>query len=458
MSITGMLFIFMFLPLSLAVYYLANDRAKEYVLLFLSLVFYALGSLKNLPVFIAAIALTVVIARLTGRMKEGHLRTLVFAFGAAANILLLVYYKYMGGMALPLGISFYTFKAVSYLADVYKGKVTPEGSPVHDLLYLSFFAQIQSGPLSRYADMTLKEAPTLRGMISSGSFQDGIYRFLIGFNKKVLLADTLSKITNEIFASDTGSMSTAYVWLGSLCYSLELFYDFAGYSDMAIGITGMFGYKCRENFDYPYITDSVSHFWRRWHISLSEWFRDYVYFPLGGSRKGGRLRLAFNLFVVWLLTGLWHGTSWNFIIWGLGYFVVIFFEHLTGLPKKIGSEPGRIIYRILTLIFINCQWVMFKSASALWGLKFIKRMFVFTSVPLSDVRTGFLIRDYGFFIGAALVLTTPVIGRISKAVSGKKGASGVVSLVYPLIIFALFVWAVSFVVSGQNNPFAYANF
>lgn len=291
-----------------------------------------------------------------------------------------------------------------------------------------------------------------------GLFSDGVFRFLIGFNKKVLLANILANITTEVFSNSFDNFSSAYAWLGSICYSLQLFYDFAGYSDMAIGISEMFGYRCMENFKYPYTTESVSKFWRRWHISLSQWFRDYIYIPLGGARSPKRIRVYFNLFVVWLLTGIWHGSAWNFVFWGVGYFVLIAFEKATGLPDKLRTKVGKSIYRILTLIFINCQWVIFRASDLMTGLRFLKRMFIPTINGLADLRTMFLIKDYFAFILAAIILCVPIVPWIDEKLEKKKWAKYTYEIVIGILTVLLFVWGMSFVVSGQNNPFAYANF
>lgn len=475
MSITNMLFLFLFLPLALVIYYIANDKAKEYVLLAISLLFYAIGSLEYVTLFIFAIVMTVMLARSMQSIKTKLFRRLLLVAGILINAGLLVYYKYtdfmissfnyMSGsaielkcLALPLGISFFTFKAISYLVDVYWEKATLNEPPIHDALYLSFFAQVQSGPLTRYNDMKLskhfvngKEARTML-------FSDGVFRFLIGFNKKILLANVLANITNEVFATPFENYTVAYAWLGSICYSLQLFFDFAGYSDMAIGLSEMFGYECMENFNYPYMTESVAKFWRRWHISLSQWFRDYIYFPLGGSRNKNKFKVYFNLFVVWVFTGIWHGASWNFVAWGLGYFALISFERITGMPERLKTKIGKLIYRIFTLIFINCQWILFRADGIVAGLRFIKRLFICENNHLTNMRTLFLIKDYFSFILCAILLCFPIVPWIGKRLKSRKILHAIYEVVFGIIVIGLFFWAVSFVVSGQNNPFAYANF
>ena len=478
MSFTSMLFVFMFLPMALVLYYaLGRKQLKDFVLLALSILFYAAGSYKYAALFIAVIVVIVSLGRLlgSGRIASVSGRRAILVLGIIICTGLLIYYKYTDfgisiyngifgknvpglGLALPLGISFFTFKAISYLADIYTGKIKLNKNPIHDALYLSFFAQVTSGPLSRYNDMVYP--PELDG-VKGGSltlFSDGVYRFMLGFCKKVLLANVLANITSEVFSASAADFSTAYAWLGSICYSMELFYDFSGYSDMAIGLSQMFGYKCMENFNYPYMTESVAGFWRRWHISLSQWFRDYIYIPMGGSRNKSPYRVYLNLLVVWLLTGIWHGADWTFIAWGLGYFVMIAFERLTGLPKKIRSKGGKLFYRIFALLFINCDWILFKSENIGAGLSFIKKLFVCGANPAADARALFLLKDYGVFIIAGLLFCVPVIPFVERKLEGKSALKSAFDFIKIAAVAILFIWSISFIVAGQNNPFAYANF
>ncbi len=471
MSITSLIFLFVFLPLSLLLYYISSERAREYVLLFISLLFYALGSLKYILLFIAEIAVTVLLGRAMYYCKIKRVKRGILLLGIFANVSLLLYYKYSGfassvfgsisdtqlhleETALPLGISFFTFKAISYLADIYKNKAELEKNPIHDALYLSFFSQVQSGPLSRYNEMKLYRGRNLNAAV----FSEGVSRFITGFCKKILLANVLANITGEIFAAPMESCSTSYVWLGAICYSMQLFLDFSGYSDMAIGLSAMFGYHCMENFNYPYMTESVSGFWRRWHISLSQWFRDYIYIPLGGSKTKNSLKKYGNLFLVWILTGVWHGAAWNFIAWGLGYFVAIAFEKRTKLPQRLKSPAARSFYRIPVLLFIQFQWVLFNSENLKSGLLFIGKMIFYQANSLADSRTAFLIKDYAFFIVAALILCFPILPLLEKRVANRKKLSAGIEIGKAILLLIAFVWAISFVVAGQNNPFAYANF
>lgn len=475
MSFTNMVFIFWFLPLSLTLYYMTGDEVKEYVLLAISIVFYACGSLQFLTLFIISIAVTVTIGRSISMVR--HRRRLskgLLICGILYNVFVLGYYKYFnfavstwGNIAkrevtlkeiiLPLGISFYTFKAISYITDIYRDRVQVKGDIFNDALYLSLFSQIQSGPLTRYASNIAEINRCNRGGFSLGG---GLNRFVVGFCKKVLLANTLSNITTEVFSSDLNGISTSYAWLGAICYSLQIFYDFAGYSDMAIGLSEMFGYTCSENFDYPYMTESISHFWRKWHISLGAWFRDYVYIPLGGSRNKHKWRNYFNLLAVWTLTGIWHGASWNFVVWGLGYFILISAEKMTGFPNRLRKKHFRIIYRICVLLLINFQWVIFRINDLDDGVHFIRKMVTYSDNSVLALRVKFLLADYGWFIAAAIVFCFPVIPWMERRLSDK--APAVLYKLFEhsiaLLTIVAFIWAVSFVVTGQNNPFVYANF
>lgn len=462
MAITSILFLLLFLPLSLAIYYVVDDKAKKHVLLVISLLFYAFGSLEFFALFIILVGITVFIGRSIAVANNQHIKRIVFIMGIIVNVsalFLLKYSKYsllqVGSMRyLPLGISFFTFKAISYLTDIYKGDVALSGNVVNDAVYLSFFGQVQSGPLTRYKQMEY----VLSGVDDKISFfSDGVYRFIIGFNKKVLIANVLSNITDEIFLLESSDVSTALVWLGSICYSLQLFFDFAGYSDMAIGLSEMFGYRCCENFNYPYMTESVSKFWRRWHISLSQWFRDYIYIPMGGSKTKSKLRAFFNLAVVWMLTGLWHGATWNFILWGINYFLFIAFEKSTGLPQRLTNRVVKTIYRVIVLLFINFQWVLFRADNIDRGLYIIKNMIICRMNSIADRRCLFLLKDYLFFIIVAIVLCFPVVPWIEKKLNGK-AVKYIFDLSIGIIVCGAFILSLSFIVAGQNNPFAYANF
>ncbi len=468
MAFTDLAFLFVFLPAALLLYYLTANKGKELILLAVSLFFYACGSPRYMLLLVVSLIINTALGYAMGRLRER--RTLAFSLlilGIVFQGGALVYYKYFdfaasmmsGGiqasleadnLLLPLGLSFYTFKAISYLADVYQGK-TEGNAPLTAMVYLSFFGQIQSGPLSRYDTFA-----SAKGGINRELRSWGVIRFMTGFGKKIILANVLSNIVTEVF--DTAQeLSTPLAWLGAVCFSLQLYYDFSGYSDMAIGISGMFGYECPENFRYPYTTRSIGEFWRRWHITLGAWFRDYIYIPMGGSRAG-KARLYLNLLAVWLLTGLWHGANWNFVVWGLGYFVLIAFEKATGIPNRLKTSAGKNMYRIFALLFINFQWVLFRSASLQKGLDFMKVMLVPTRSESAAGRAGFLLQDYLVFLVAAVLFAMPVVPACRRLVSRRRRIEGCYYVLSVAGLCVMFLIALSFAVSGQNNPFLYANF
>ncbi len=476
MSLTGLLFLFWFLPVVMIVYYLSNDRVREYILVAAGLLFYAVISLKYAVLIIVLTIIVIAAGRVMSLSTDHRVKRMLMTGGIVICLSVLALYKYIpvimpiagdtnigkslfefdtyDNIILPLGISFFTFKAISYLADIYSGKITLSPEVIHDALYLTFFAQIQSGPLSRYNDM---KCPDRDKCVYLECIKKGVFRFVTGFCKKVVLADMLANIVGEIFGKSMSDISTSYAWLGAVCFSLQLYYDFSGYSDMAIGITEMFGYKCPENFNYPYMTESISQFWRRWHISLGQWFRDYVYIPMGGSRCD-KPRVYLNLLVVWLLTGLWHGAQGHFLMWGIIYFILIAAEKLTDIPKRLHKGVTKTAYRIVVLLLINFQWVMFRADSLSNAIGLIRRMIIYTPGMISDRRTAFLLYDNRFILTAAIILCFPVIKTVERYTQKHRVINLVFQTAYAFALIGVFVWAVSFVVCGQNNPFAYANF
>ncbi len=479
MALTDTIFLFLFLPVSLLVCFL-DYRLQKYFLLLLSLVFYACGSPACFVLFLVLLAVDVALAYLIGAFKKrrnSNARRIakgILIAGIVLNAGSLLYFKYLGfaadtvshlfgtefsvSLLLPLGISFFTFKAISLLTDVYRGDVVLTRNPAFAALYLSFFGQIISGPITEYNEFYRNYKPKrLNRKMAFKRLQSGSLLFVRGYVKKILLADVLAKVTVETFGG-TQDPSAAFLWLGSICYTLQLYYDFSGYSEMAIGIGRIFGIHSEKNFKYPYMTASVSEFWRRWHISLGRWFRNYVYFPLGGSRVEKRSRLYFNLFVVWALTGIWHGANWTFIIWGMFYFAVIALEKALDLPKRLPGRVFKILYRIPVLLFINFQWVLFNSASLPEGFRYIGGMFTAKSA-LADIRAGVLWGQYRFFVIAAVLFATPVIPLVKRKLQVLTGTKRIVAeAVMAGALGVLFVIAVSFVIAGNNNPFLYGNF
>ena len=341
MLFSSPIFLFSFLPITLFVYYIfliKTKRVKNYFLLLMSLIFYAWGEPKFIVMLIASIVINWFFGILIDKNRENKKKSkLIIALMLLANLSILIVFKYLGflvtninvifnqnlvvpNIALPIGISFFTFQAISYVIDVYRKNGTVQKNILNVGLYLAFFPQLIAGPIVRYE--TVAEQINYRKE-NFDDFSNGVYRFIFGLSKKVLISNQMAIIADVAF--DNSPSSVLFAWLGAIAYALQIYFDFSGYSDMAIGLGAMFGFKFDENFNYPYIAKSITDFWHRWHISLSTWFRDYVYIPLGGSRCK-RSRAFLNIFIVWLLTGIWHGASWNFILWGLYFFVFLIIE------------------------------------------------------------------------------------------------------------------------------------
>ncbi|MCR5108889.1 MAG: MBOAT family protein, partial [Lachnospiraceae bacterium] len=412
MVFSSIVFAFIFLPIVVVLYFLAKPEYRNYILLAASLIFYSYGEPRFVFIMIISIIINYLLARLIDIYKyKERIRAAktVLVIDIAANLLLLFVFKYLNfsvtilntvfkidmtnpGIALPIGISFFTFQALSYCIDVYRGTVKVQKNPLYLALYISFFPQLIAGPIVRYSliEDSLKERT-----ITAEDFSTGAKRFMLGFIKKIVLANNLAVVSSNIWSHDPSALNSQVLWLGSICFSLQIFYDFSAYSDMAIGLGRIFGFRYEENFNYPYISSSVTEFWNRWHISLSHWFRDYVYIPLGGSRVKVA-RHIINLFIVWLLTGIWHGANYTFIVWGLMYFVLLVFEKYVIHPEKRYSVIFKIIWHIFTLVFVNFGWVIFNSNNLEQAMSFCMGMvgvrgFEFT---MQDFIVRYM-REYG---------------------------------------------------------------
>ena len=393
------------------------------------------------------------------------------ALDMALNISVLFIYKYLDfainvtnrlfgtnldiiGMVLPIGISFFTFQALSYVIDVYRGTVKVQKNPLFVALYISFFPQLIAGPIVRYS--TIEEQLRKRECTIE-LFADGARRFMLGFGKKVILANNLALVAQSAFAYDVKIANVLYLWIGSICFSLQIFYDFSGYSDMAIGLGKMFGFKFEENFNYPYISKSVTEFWRRWHISLSQWFRDYVYIPLGGSRVTSG-RLVFNMFVVWCFTGLWHGANYTFLAWGMGYFFMLVIEKLIIKPSEKKNAGFRLLWQIITLLCINFGWVVFNSPTLLSGIRYCLAMLGrYEHGICIDPVIIYTFHQYGVYIVLGIIFSTPIVKIIKEKVDDTR-LSYVNAVIEPIGYGMVFLWAVSFLILGAHNPFIYYNF
>ncbi len=455
------IFLFLFLPAVLVLNYIIPKKyiaAKNVVLLIASLFFYAWGEPKNVLLMLLSIAVNYVCGLLLGRFDSDEKKRKVVLWASVVfNLGLLFFFKYFnfvtGGLfpaiKLPIGISFFTFQIMSYTIDVYRRSVEPQKSLLKLALYISLFPQLIAGPIVRYIDvekqLTYRECTaekTARGMI----------RFSMGLAKKVIVSNTVAAICDGIFGS-TNTVPAFTAWVGVICYALQIYFDFSGYSDMAIGMGHMLGFDFLENFNYPYVSCSVQEFWRRWHISLSSWFRDYLYIPLGGNRRG-KVRTYINLIIVFACTGLWHGASFSFIVWGLWHGLFLVIERL-GFKKVLDKLP-KFIGWIYTMLVVLVGWVFFRADTLSAAMKYLGEMFSFSG----GVANGMAQFDNLSFIITviAIVLCTPVYqflkGKLEKTEGGKKAAF----VIGAVLATGLFILSVIFLTGSGYNPFIYFRF
>ena len=457
MLFSGIPFLYYFLPCVLLLYAVTPKKLKNTTLLLSSLVFYAWGE----PRLVILMLVTVTIGYVLGLLTEKFVRfkklwlilALVFELG------FLVYYKYVDffifnfnavtglsipllQVTLPIGISFYTFQILSYNVDVYRGDVPAQKNPINLAAYISLFPQLIAGPIVRYSDI---EKELTNRTHSFEKCAEGARRFILGLSKKILIANILGELCDTFKASD--DKSVAFYWMYAIAFSLHIYFDFSGYSDMAIGLGKIFGFTFMENFNYPYISKSATEFWRRWHISLGTWFRDYVYIPLGGSRVG-KVRMLFNLFVVWLLTGFWHGAAWNFIAWGLLYAVLLIVEKLF-LLKYL--EKSKVLSRIYILLFVVLGFVMFNASSMGEAFTYIGSMFGAGDVPLFSAETFYYFRSYIVVFAVAIIGSTPLPKMLVNKAKFTK-------YLEPLVLVLLLAVCTAYLVDGSFNPFLYFRF
>ena len=455
------IFLFLFLPAVLVLNYIIPKKyiaAKNVVFLIASLFFYAWGEPKNVLLMLLSIAVNYVCGLLLGRFDSDEKKRKVVLWASVVfNLGLLFFFKYFnfvtGGLfpviKLPIGISFFTFQIMSYTIDVYRRSVEPQKNLVKLALYISLFPQLIAGPIVRYIDvekqLTYRECTaekTARGMI----------RFSMGLAKKVIISNTVAAICDGIFGS-TNTVPAFTAWVGVICYALQIYFDFSGYSDMAIGMGHMLGFDFLENFNYPYVSCSVQEFWRRWHISLSSWFRDYLYIPLGGNRRG-KVRTYINLIIVFACTGLWHGASFSFIVWGLWHGLFLVIERL-GFKKVLDKLP-KFIGWIYTMLVVLVGWVFFRADTLSAAMKYLGEMFSFSG----GVANGMARFDNLSFIITviAIVLCTPVYqflkGKLEKTEGGKKAAF----VIGAVLATGLFILSVIFLTGSGYNPFIYFRF
>ena len=469
MVFSSMTFVPLFLPLVLILYFVfTSPKARNIVLLVFSLLFYAWGEPKWIFVMLLTVTVNYFCGILIDKSESRKKQTVYMVSGVALSLAFLFYFKYFGfftdvftgifGMenpftkpVLPIGISFYTFQVLTYTVDVYRKKVSVQKSYINLLLYVSFFPQLIAGPIVNYTDIS---ASLEKRVVKAEDIYQGFMRFFIGFSKKVLLANTCGVITASL--TETGTLSVAGSWLLAVAYAFQIYFDFSGYSDMAIGMGRMFGFTFFENFNYPYISASVTEFWRRWHISLGTFFRDYVYIPLGGNRVSTWKHIR-NILIVWFLTGFWHGASWNFIVWGVYYGLLLLAEKflLTNIKKKLPYAVNLVI----TLFLVLIGWVFFYYEGLGDGLNHLGTMFGFVRAELIDPTTVYYFKHYLVFLIAAALASIPwkgIIARLPEKVRFSLGEAAV--WLKPISLTALFLLAMGMIVTQSYNPFLYFRF
>ena len=459
-------FLYYFLPATLLLYLVAPRRLKNAVLLLVSLVFYAWGEPRYIAVMLASVALGYVFGLLIERFRGKRAAKVFLALSVASSLAFLVYFKYADffitnwnavtgfavpllEIALPIGISFYTFQILSYTVDVYRGEVSAQKNPIDLAAYITLFPQLIAGPIVRYSDVDRQLGERTHTLDKTAL---GIRRFVLGLAKKILIADALAAFCSDFAAS--GEKSVLFFWLYAVAFSLQIYFDFSGYSDMAIGLGRIFGFDFPENFNYPFISGSITEFWRRWHISLGSWFRDYVYIPLGGNRVS-KPRGLFNIFVVWMLTGFWHGASWNFIFWGLFFALCLLAEKLWLLPYLKKAKVWNHIYVISLVLF---SFVLFASEDMSTLLFNLKGLFGVGGVPLVSAPTMYYLRSYAVIFILALVGSTPLPKKLLNGIQRRAVGEKLLNLAEPIVLAALLLVMTGYLVDGSFSPFLYFRF
>ncbi|WP_202707801.1 MBOAT family O-acyltransferase [Sporosalibacterium faouarense] len=468
MVFSSLFFIFAFLPITVILYYLFGNHLKNIILLTASLFFYAWGEPVYVLLMCTSIMVNYCICILLGRGKASRRkRKFLLIISLAFNLGCLAYFKYFGMImstigsignwnlnigtpALPIGISFYTFQILSYVIDVYRGKIKSQKNLTLLSLYITMFPQLVAGPIVNYGDIELQLA---HRKMTFKKFASGLRRFLCGLAKKVLLANNIGLLWSEVKAMQSIEISVLMSWLGIIAFTLQIYFDFSGYSDMAIGLGKMFGFRFKENFQYPYISQSISEFWRRWHISLGSWFKEYVYIPFGGNRVG-KWKMIRNLFLVWFLTGLWHGASWNFVLWGLYFGTLILMEKLF-LQKSMIRWP-KAIRHIYLLMFVVIGWVFFEFSNLTDILNFLQIMFGVGDNPIIDSQAIIKLKTYICLYILCIIAASPwpkKLALLFKRIHFKIYRLAI-NLYYCLLMFL----STAYIVSSTYNPFIYFRF
>ncbi len=460
MVFSSITFLFYFLPIVLALYYLVPNKFKNLILLISSFIFYFYGEPKYVLLMAFSIISTYICGILVDKYRGTKTAKLFLILEIIISIGLLIYFKYADfiikninlwlsqkidliNVLLPIGISFYTFQMISYVVDIYRGEVKVQKNILKLATYVSLFPQLIAGPIVRYSTI---EKQLENREYSINKFSLGVRRFVIGLGKKVLIANVIGTLVNTFFISEDKSI--LFYWLYAIGVMLQIYFDFSGYSDMAIGLGKMFGFDFLENFNYPYIATSITDFWRRWHISLSSWFRDYVYIPLGGNRVS-KIKWIRNIMVVWILTGLWHGAEWNFIIWGIYFGILLIIEKLF-LLKKTEKIP-KFLKVIYTLFFVMISFIIFNGNEIIEN---IKGLFGIGNISVISKESIYYLKSYFIVILIGIIGATPIMKNIVKKEKIKK----ITNILEPIYLFSILLLSTSYIIDGSFNPFLYFRF
>ena len=464
MVFSSLLFMFIYLPVVLAIYYIVPRRWRNLWLFVANLVFYGWGEPVYILLMLFSICINYFAGRLIDRNRENRKKAkAILIVDIVVNLAMLAFFKYFDlfaatlsripgvsipalHLALPIGISFYTFQTMSYPIDVYRGDASIQRNFISFGTFVALFPQLIAGPIVRYKDIASQLDFRATGV---DQFASGVRRFTVGLGKKVLIANNIGALWDIYAAKAPGELTVLGSWLGILAFSLQIYFDFSGYSDMAIGLGRMLGFEFLENFNYPYISKSVTEFWRRWHISLGTWFRDYVYIPLGGNRKGP-WRQIFNLLVVWALTGFWHGANWTFLCWGLYYAIFLIIEKLF-LLKGLKRVP--VLATVYTLLVAVCGWVLFDLPSLSAAGAYYGAMFGFAGGGAAAAADFFYLREYAIVFLVCILACTPLGKTLYEKLSGKAKA-----WLTPVMIAAVLVLSTAYLVDATYNPFLYFRF
>lgn len=466
MVFSGIPFLYYFLPCVLILYFIVPNFLKNAVLLLSSLIFYGWGEPKYVFFMLTTISVGYISGLLIEKFRKKCISKFFMILSTVFFLSILGYFKYsdffienfnsLTGLSLPLlkimlpiGISFYTFQILSYTIDVYRGNVKAQKNPVVLGTYVALFPQLIAGPIVRYSDI---EAQLIKRTHSFEKAYSGICRFVTGFAKKIILANTLGELCDTFYASNEKSI--LFFWVFAFSYMLQIYFDFSGYSDMAIGLGKIFGFDFIENFKYPFISKSITEFWRRWHISLGSWFRDYVYIPLGGNRVK-KARHLLNIFIVWFLTGFWHGAEWNFIIWGLYFGILLTLEKffLSDFLKK-----SKIISHIYVLFFIAISFVIFSASNLSGALSYAGGLFGYKNLPVITNEALYYLKSYSFIIFVGMVCSTPLLQTVKKYLITKKFFSTLIGIFEIPVMIIIMIIATAYLADGSFNPFLYFRF